>query len=145
CGPTREISFGHSFFVGGAGYAAGLAQARLGLNPWLALALGTVCGAALGAGGAALTARHRGLFFSMVPMALQLALYRLLFLGSSLLGGEEGVLGVRSVVASRAGVYAVSAVALVLVCVAVGGFLRSRTGLLLGAIGQSEELALSLG
>jgi branched-chain amino acid transport system permease protein len=145
CGPTREISFGHSFFFGGAGYAAGLAQARLGWNPWLALALGAVCGAGLGAGVAVLTARHRGLFFSMVTMALQLAFFRVLFLGSAVLGGEEGVVGVRSLAASRMGIYTVAAGALMVVCLAAWSFLRSRTGLLLGAFGQHEELALGLG
>ncbi len=145
CGPTRELSFGHSLFVGAAGYLGGLLQARLGWNPWIALAAGGLGGAVLGTGVAGLTSRHRGLYFSMVTMALQLAFYRSLFLGSSWLGGEEGIIGVRSLAGSRMALYAISATALVIVCLAAGWFLRSRTGLLLGATGQDEPLALSLG
>src|SRR6185312_424215 len=145
CGPTRELSFGHSLFVGVAGYFGALLQVRLGWAPWAALGAGGLAGATLGSGVALLTFRHRGLYFSMLTMALQLAFYRSLFLGSSWLGGEEGIFGVRSLVGSRMGIYAISAAALVVLCLVAGWFLRSGTGLLLGATGQDEPLALSLG
>jgi ABC-type branched-subunit amino acid transport system ATPase component/ABC-type branched-subunit amino acid transport system permease subunit len=145
CGPTQELSFGHSLFVGVAGYLGALLQVRLGWAPWVALAAGSLAGGALGSGVALLTSRHRGLYFSMVTMALQLAFYRSLFLGSSWLGGEEGIIGVRSLAGSRMAVYAISATALVVLSLVSGRFLRSRTGLLLGAVGQDEPLALSLG
>ena len=145
CGPTRELSFGHALFVGVAGYLSGLFQVRLGWDPGAALGAGALAGAALGAGVAVLTSRHRGLYFSMVTMALQLAFYRSLFLGSSWLGGEEGIFGVRALAESRMALYVISATALVVVCLIAGRFLQSGTGLLLGAIGQDEPLALSLG
>lgn len=145
CGPTRELSFGHALFIGGAGYLGGLLQTRLGWNPWVALVAAAFAGAALGLGVAVLTFRHRGLYFSMVTMALQLAFYRSLFLGSSVLGGEEGIIGVRSLATSRLGIYGISAAALVAACLAADWFLRSRTGLLLGATGQDESLVRSLG
>jgi len=145
CGPSREISFGHAFFVGGAGYLAGLLQLRCGLPPWLALLAGIGGGALLGVLVAVLTFRHRGLYFSMVTMALQLAAYHALFLRSSLFGGEEGVLGIQPLAVTRAGLYAVAAAGLLAACVAVDAFLHSRWGLLLGAAGQNEELAQSLG
>jgi branched-chain amino acid transport system permease protein len=145
CGPSRELSFGHAFFVGVAGYLAALLQVRLQWSPWAALALGGVAGAGLGLAVAGLTFRHRGLYFSMVTMALQIAFYRSLFLGSSLLGGEEGVIGVRSLAASRSALYWISAGVLLVAVLAADRFLRSRTGLLLGATGQNEALALSLG
>jgi ABC-type branched-subunit amino acid transport system ATPase component/ABC-type branched-subunit amino acid transport system permease subunit len=145
CGPSRELSFGHAFFIGGAGYLGAILQARLGWNPWAALGAGTLAGAALGLGVALLTFRHRGLYFSMVTMALQLAFYRSLFLGSSVMGGEEGIVGVRSLAGGRMAVYGISALALVAASLAAEGFLRSRTGLLLGATGQDEALARNLG
>ncbi|HXO40828.1 MAG TPA: ATP-binding cassette domain-containing protein [Thermoanaerobaculia bacterium] len=145
CGPSREISFGQAFFVGGAGYLAGLLQVRCGLPPWTALLAGVVGGALLGFLVAVLTLRHRGLYFSMVTMALQLAAYHALFLRSSLFGGEEGVLGIQTLAVTRAGLYAVAAAGLIAACVAVDAFLHSRWGLLLGATGQNEELAQSLG
>ncbi|HEY2291194.1 MAG TPA: ATP-binding cassette domain-containing protein [Thermoanaerobaculia bacterium] len=145
CGPTRELSLGHSLFVGVAGYLGALLQVRLARDPWVALGAGILEGATLGGGVAVLTFRHRGLYFSMVTMALQLAFYRSLFLGSSWLGGEEGIIGVRSLAGSRMALYAISATALVIVFLVAGRFLRSWTGLLLGATGQDELLALSLG
>jgi ABC-type branched-subunit amino acid transport system ATPase component/ABC-type branched-subunit amino acid transport system permease subunit len=145
CGPTREISFGHAFFVGGAGYLAALLQVRGGVSPWMALLIGIAGGAVLGVLVAALTFRHRGLYFSMATMALQLAVYHALFLRSSLFGGEEGVVGVRPLAASRSALYAIAAAGLVAACVAVDLFLHSRRGLLLGATGQNERLAQSLG
>ncbi|HVT60405.1 MAG TPA: ATP-binding cassette domain-containing protein [Thermoanaerobaculia bacterium] len=145
CGPTREISFGHAFFIGSAGYLAGFLQARSSWNPWSALLAGVGCGLLLGAFVALFTARHRGLYFSMVTMALQLTLYRALFLRSDLLGGEEGIVGVRSLAATRTGIYATVAAALVAACIVVDAFLCSRTGLLLGATGENEQLARSLG
>ena len=135
CGPTRELSFGHALFVGVAGYLGGILQVRLGWNPWAALGAGALGGAALGAGVALLTSRHRGLYFSMVTMALQLAFYRSLFLGSSWLGGEEGIFGVRALAESRMELYAISATALVALCLVAERFLHSGTGLLLGATG----------
>jgi ABC-type branched-subunit amino acid transport system ATPase component/ABC-type branched-subunit amino acid transport system permease subunit len=145
CGPTREISFGHAFFVGGAGYLAGLLQLRCGLPPWTALLAGLAGGALLGVLVAVLTFRHRGLYFSMVTMALQLAAYHALFLRSSLFGGEEGVVGIQPLAVTRAGLYAIAAAGLIAACAAVDAFLHSRRGLLLGAIGQNEELAQGLG
>lgn len=145
CGPSRELSFGHAFFVGAAGYLAALLQVRLQWSPWAALALGGVAGAGLGLAVAGLTFRHRGLYFSMVTMALQIAFYRSLFLGSSLLGGEEGVIGVRSLATSRTALYWISAGSLMMAVLVAERFLRSQTGLLLGATGQNEALALSLG
>jgi branched-chain amino acid transport system permease protein len=145
CGPSREISFGHAFFVGGAGYLAGLLQLRCGLPPWTALLAGVGGGALLGVLVAMLTLRHRGLYFSMVTMALQLAAYHALFLRSSLFGGEEGVLGIQTLAMTRTGLYAVAASGLIVACVAVDAFLHSRWGLLLGATGQNEELAQGLG
>jgi branched-chain amino acid transport system ATP-binding protein/branched-chain amino acid transport system permease protein len=81
----------------------------------------------------------------MVTMALQLAAYHALFLRSSLFGGEEGVIGVPPLAASRAGLYAAAACGLVVACVGADQFLHSRQGLLLGATGQHERLAESLG
>jgi branched-chain amino acid transport system permease protein len=145
CGPTREINFGNAFFTGGAAYLAALAQTRLGLGPVASLLLGVAGGALLGVAVATLTIRHRALFFSMVTMALQLALYRALFFMSSLFGGEEGIVGLRAVGTSRGAIYATAGSACVLVAWGASRFLRSSRGLLLGACGQNETLARSLG
>ena len=34
CGPTRDTNFGHTFFIGGAGYLSAWLQTQQGLSPW---------------------------------------------------------------------------------------------------------------
>jgi branched-chain amino acid transport system permease protein len=145
CGPSKEVGFGHALFIGAAGYGSALAQTRWGWSPWAALVLGPVIGALVGALVGVATFRHRGLYFSMITMALQVTFYRALFLQSPLLGGEEGIVGVGAVATTRMGVLLLCAGALLLVLAAASAFLRSRAGLALAATGQNEELARSLG
>jgi branched-chain amino acid transport system permease protein len=145
CGPSRELSFGHALFVGMAGYAAALAQTRLGWAPAAALITGTLAGTLSGSVIAGLTFRQRGLSFSMITMAIQVTFYRSLFVQSALFGGEEGVVGVRPLVDTRTGIYVATALSLVLCYAAVTWFLHSRVGLLLAASGQEEDLSRSVG
>ena len=145
CGPAQEVSLGHALFFGGAGYVAALLQTRAGIGPIPSLIGAAAVTAAAGAALALLTARHRGLYFSMVTMAVQIAIYRVLFLRGDLFGGEEGLTGIRVAVESRIGLFVAAGALLIASGMAAAAFLRSNTGLLLGAVGQHETLASSLG
>ncbi len=92
CGMTGETSFGHTFFIGTAGFAAALGQVRIGLPPASAVVFGTLIGALGGLLIGLLTLRHTGAVFAMVTMAMQLTFHRTLFIRSDIFGGEEGVL-----------------------------------------------------
>ena len=145
CGPAQEVSLGHALFFGGGGYIAALLQLRAGAGPVVALIAATGCTAVLGGLLALLTARHRGLYFSMVTMAVQIAIFRVLYLRGDIFGGEEGLTGIRVAINDRTGLYVAAGILLLVAALAANRFLRSRTGLLLGAVGQHETLARSLG
>jgi branched-chain amino acid transport system permease protein len=90
CGSTGELSFGHSFFVGTAGFTAAIVISRFNVPPWSALFIGAGAGALAGLVIGLLTLRHSGPVFTLVTMAAQLTLYRTVFVWGSLFGGEEG-------------------------------------------------------
>jgi branched-chain amino acid transport system permease protein len=145
CGPALEASFGHTFFVGSVAYLTALLHVRFAVSPMVCLLLSLPAGALLGLGVAALTVRNRGLYFSMATMALQLTLYRCLFLYSPLFGGEEGIYGIRTIVETRTGAFAVAGAAAIAGYVVSEIYVRSRQGLLLSAIGHNERLAEATG
>lgn len=91
CGTTGELSFGHSFFVGTAGFTAAIVISRFDVAPWAALFIGAGAGALAGLAIGLLTLRHTGPVFTLVTMAAQLTLYRTIFVWGSLFGGEEGI------------------------------------------------------
>ncbi len=144
CGPTRETNFGHSFFIGGAGYLTALLHTAWGLPPWTSGLLGVSAAAAAGAAIAWVADRFRGPSFALATMGFQLMLFQAVFL-FPVFGGEEGIVGVSPFIPSRQGRY-------YLVLAAAGGVTllrarlqRARAGLLLTAIGEDEELARSSG
>lgn len=145
CGPALEASFGHTFFIGSVAYMTALLHARSGLSPVTCLIVAPFLGGLLGLGVAALTHRHRGLYFSMATMALQLTLYRCLFLYSPLFGGEEGIFGIRTVATSRAGAFVLTGAAALAGYLIAHVYVDSRQCLLLSAVGRNERLAEATG
>lgn len=83
-------SFGQGMVFAAGGYAAALAVNKAGVQDGLVLiALGGVCAAAIAAPFAPLLARYRGIFFSMLTLALSMVLYGIL-MKTSALGGSDG-------------------------------------------------------
>ncbi|MCP4546721.1 MAG: branched-chain amino acid ABC transporter permease [bacterium] len=145
CWPTRQVNFGHTFFIAAAAYTSGLLDTRLGLDPWLAMALATVVAAFAAVLLGLMTLRLRGPYFAMVTMAFQLMLFRFLFLFSDLFGGGEGVIGIRPLVGRPLAAATVTS----LFC--LGGFVLcvlfrcSTPCLLLRASGADDSLARATG
>ena len=89
------LSFGHAAFLGIGSYITGIAIVHYGL-PWGAAILVGVIGAALGGlimGYLAI--RTRGIYFSMVTLALGQIVYYIFYKAESFTGGENGLRGVR--------------------------------------------------
>jgi branched-chain amino acid transport system permease protein len=89
------LSFGHAAFLGIGSYITGIAIVHYGL-PWGASILVGVIGAAIGGlimGFLAI--RTRGIYFSMVTLALGQIVYYIFYKAESLTGGENGLRGVR--------------------------------------------------
>ncbi len=89
------LSFGHAAFLGIGSYLTGIGIVHYGM-PWGAALLAGVFGAAIGGllmGFLAI--RTRGIYFSMVTLALGQIVFYGFYKAESLTGGENGLRGVR--------------------------------------------------
>ena len=84
------VSFGQGLVFAGGGYAAALLAGKLGLTDALLLTFaGGLIAALMALPFAPLLARYRGIFFSMLTLALSMVLYGVL-VKSDALGGSDG-------------------------------------------------------
>ncbi|MBR0824521.1 ATP-binding cassette domain-containing protein [Bradyrhizobium manausense] len=95
-GYTGLVSFGHSTWFGVGAYAAGLIQLRYFPGQiWLPLLLSTVVVAASSTVIGMLILRRRGVYFSLLTLALAALVYTTAFRWTSLTGGEDGLGGLK--------------------------------------------------
>jgi branched-chain amino acid transport system permease protein len=150
-GYVGVLSFGHAAFFGAAAYIAGTALRDLGLQPELALLLGTAGGAALGLVFGILAVRRKGIYFAMVTLALAQMIY-FFCVQTPLTGGEDGLQGVPrgalfgwvSLDSDRVLyclVLAISTAAFLL----IGRVVESPFGRILAALKDNEARTISLG
>lgn len=151
-GHTGLVSFGHGAWFGLAAYAAGLIQ----LN-WMpgaffgpavvALAIVAVVAAAFGF----LVLRRRGVYFSLLTLALAAMLYSVAFRWTDLTGGENGLGGIKRPkllgfdLDDQATYYWFVALIAFGVLVLLWRFHRSPVGTVLVAIRENEQRARFLG
>jgi branched-chain amino acid transport system permease protein len=92
-GYTWLLSFGHAAFFGAGAYITGIAIAKFGV-PWLgAVVLGVLGGGILALLVGGLSTRTRGIYFSMVTLALAQLVYYAALQTPSWTGGENGLRG----------------------------------------------------
>lgn len=87
------LSFGHAAFLGGAGYAAGHAIKMWGFGPVVGIGFGVLVAALLGLIIGGLAIRRKGIYFTMITLALSQMVY-FLFLQAPFTGGEDGLQGI---------------------------------------------------
>ncbi|CAN5160765.1 branched-chain amino acid ABC transporter permease [soil metagenome] len=92
-GYTGMLSFGHAAFFGAGAYVAGIAIAKFGIPWYAAVPLGVLGGGLLAFIIGALSTRTRGIYFSMVTLALAQLVYYVALQASSWTGGENGLRG----------------------------------------------------
>lgn len=92
-GYTGLLSFGHAAFFGTGAYVTGIAIGQFGLPWFAALLLGVAIGGALAFVIGLLSIRTRGIYFSMVTLALSQLVYYTALQASSWTGGENGLRG----------------------------------------------------
>jgi branched-chain amino acid transport system permease protein len=94
-GYTGLLSFGHAAFLGVGSYITGIAIAHAGW-PWpLAIVAGVAASVLVGLGVGFLAIRSRGIYFSMVTLALAQIVYYAFYKAERWTGGENGLRGVR--------------------------------------------------
>ena len=145
------LSFGHAAFFGTGGYLAAHAAKVWGLDPLLSVlfaAFGaTVTGLVVGA----LAIRRKGIYFSMITLALSQMVF-FVALQAPFTGGEDGIQGVpRGVLFGLFDLdkplmmYAFVSVIFLLGMFAVWRVVHSPFGQILTAIRDNEARAISLG
>lgn len=151
-GATGLVSFGHGAWFGLAAYAAGLMQRNWFPGQFaLPILLAVLFVALLAFAFGALILRRRGVYFSLLTLALSAMLYSIAFRWTAVTGGEDGLGGIKR--PRVAGInfdvalpfYALVAVIGFLVVYALLRFHRSPAGTVLVAIRENEQRARFLG
>ena len=94
-GYTGMLSFGHAAFLGVGSYLAGIAVVHAGWPWWAAILIGVVSSCLAGLVIGYLAIRTRGIYFSMVTLALAQIVYYLFYKADGWTGGENGLRGVK--------------------------------------------------
>ena len=94
-GYTGLLSFGHAAFFGVGSYLTGIAMVHFNV-PWgLAVLLGVAIAALVGVVMGYLAIRTRGIYFSMVTLALAQIVYYAFYKAERWTGGENGLRGIQ--------------------------------------------------
>jgi len=93
-GYTGMLSFGHAAFLGVGSYLAGIAIVHGGWPWWAAILAGVASACLAGALIGFLAIRTRGIYFSMVTLALAQIVYYAFYKAERWTGGENGLRGV---------------------------------------------------
>lgn len=145
------ISFGHAAFFGGAAYIAGYAVKSLGFPPVLGIIAGGAFGAVIGALAGYLSVQRKGIYFSMVTLAMAQLVY-FIFLQAPFSGGEDGLQNIpRGHLLPGASLSNNISMYYLVFAIFLAGFLAiarlvdSPFGQTIKAIRQNEPRAISLG
>jgi branched-chain amino acid transport system permease protein len=145
------LSFGHAAFFGSGAYVAAHAAKVWGLEPLTCVILGGAAATVLGIGVGYLAIRRKGIYFSMITLALSQMIY-FIAVQSPFTGGEDGIQGVPRgrllglVDLDRPlAMYAFVAVIFLVGMFAIWRFVHSPFGQILKAIRENEPRAISLG
>ncbi len=93
-GYTGMLSFGHAAFLGTGSYLCGIAIVTFGLPWWIAIVVGVAASTLIGVVIGWLAIRTRGIYFSMVTLALAQIVYYAFYKAERWTGGENGLRGI---------------------------------------------------
>ena len=94
-GYTGMLSFGHAAFLGTGSYLCGIAIVSGGWPWWAAIGAGVAASSLVGVVMGYLAIRTRGIYFSMVTLALAQIVYYAFYKAERWTGGENGLRGIR--------------------------------------------------
>ena len=154
-GYTGMLSFGHAAFLGVGSYLAGISVVHAGWPWWAAIVVGvgSSCLAGLVIGFMAI--RTRGIYFSMVTLALAQIVYYVFYKADDWTGGENGLRGIKVETITLPGVsidflnplnkYYVILVFVAFALWFVSRVLNSPFGAVIEAIRENEKRAAACG
>jgi len=154
-GYTGMLSFGHAAFLGAGAYGAGMVIVHLRAPFLLAIAGGVALAALVAVVMGLLSIRTRGIYFSMVTLALSQCIYYLIYNAESWTGGENGLRGINISTVGLLGIqinfldpilrYYVIFVFVALALWFLARILASPFGAVLEAIRENEKRAAACG
>ena len=154
-GYTGMLSFGHAAFLGVGGYLTGIAVVHAGWPWWAAIIVGIAASCFAGLVIGYLAIRTRGIYFSMVTLALAQIVYYIFYKAESWTGGENGLRGVKVESINLPGIsidflnplnkYYVILVFVALALWFVSRVLNSPFGAVIEAIRENEKRAVACG
>lgn len=150
-GYTGQLSLGHAAFVGLGAYGSAILSARLGLNPWLTMAMATVLSAAAAWSIGWLVFRLRGHHLAMATLAFGIIVHIGLVEWRSITGGQDGLSGVGALTIGRfeltsdAAIYPVAWCACLVGLWLASNLVHSPAGLTMRVVAESEAVAGSIG
>lgn len=154
-GYTGMLSFGHAAFLGVGGYLAGIVVVHAGWPWWAAIGVGVAASCFVGAVIGYLAIRTRGIYFSMVTLALAQIVYYIFYKSEYWTGGENGLRGVKVETIELPGIsidfinplnkYYVILVFVALALWFVSRVLSSPFGAVIEAIRENEKRAVACG
>jgi branched-chain amino acid transport system permease protein len=95
-GYTGMLSFGHASFFGVGSYLTGIAMVHFGMNWIPAIFVGVAASLIAGLLVGYLAVRTRGIYFSMVTLALGQVIYYIFYKAERWTGGENGLTGIKA-------------------------------------------------
>ncbi|RTL74753.1 MAG: branched-chain amino acid ABC transporter permease [Bradyrhizobiaceae bacterium] len=92
-GYSGLLSFGHSMFLGTAGYFTAYALKSWGMSPAVGVLIGVFAAAVLSVITGAIAIRRQGIYFAMITLALSQLMF-FIYLRAPFTGGEDGIQGI---------------------------------------------------
>ncbi|RDI94989.1 branched-chain amino acid ABC transporter permease [Meiothermus sp. QL-1] len=144
-GYTGQVSLGHAFFFGLAGYASAILGRELGLPPALTIPLGALLATLAGVLVGLPSLRLRGPYLSLVTLAFPIMATGLIFLFPRFTGGELGLSGLPRLGQSRLEEYYLVVGIFLLSVLFLWKLAGSRVGLFFHAIREDEVAVRMVG
>ena len=144
-GYTGQISFGHSLFIGGGAYTAGILSFYAGVPIWITIPLGGFVAALLGFGIGMPALRLKGPYLALATFAASAVLAGLAAVFWEYSGGEDGLYGVAPLSRSYVIKYYCSVGLMVVICGFLLFLVNSQYGLILKSIREDESAAQASG
>jgi branched-chain amino acid transport system permease protein len=140
-----QVSFGHAAFFGAGAYASALLVQRAGWDPWGALPVAALAGAAVAVPVGLAAHRLAGGALALATFAYAEVCRVLALNWTGLTGGGAGLVGIPPLAPGRTGDYYLAFGALAAALALGGGLRQSRVGLAWAAIREREQRARLLG
>lgn len=144
-GFTGRFNFGQALFFGAGAYAAGFMNLDLKYDPLYSIPLAGAVAVAIGVVFGYPTLRLKGPYFALATLIFPLIAGDLTFSLSSVLGGEHGLYGLRSISDSYVVQYYGSLLLMIATVVVLILLASSRLGLALESIRDDEKSASATG